>query len=457
MLDRMLNSIAPDTDNGCVWAGMGLGKTVVGLTYAEEMLRAKEAKKVLIVSTKKAAEHTWAGECTEWDHLAHQADYTHLLFGNPAQRAAKLGKQGIHIINQENLPWLVAGYGQKWPYDMVLIDDCKGFKRASSHTFMAMRHVLPKVNHLKFLNGTPMPNGYRQLWPQIFCVDKGKRLFRTYGEYERHYFQQEPYGYKWTFRGDRDKQDIDQKLLDIAFSVDIEDYLEVPAALNPPPITAKLPTKLRKQYDQLEEDFFVALEHGEEVEALSAANLQGKLAQFSNGAIYTDPGNAKSDYVVIHDLKLELLREVVEESNGENLIVAYNFRSDWERVKKAFPKAVHVNDGPNVVKKWNKGEIAMLCCHPASAGHGLNLQYGGRTIVWFGSEWSLELNQQMQERVGAVRQMQSGLNRKPRYLRLAIEGTVEQDIANSIRNKAKEQSDLMDYVKMGRESRATRP
>lgn len=449
MYDRGMNPIATDTDNGCMWAGMGMGKTVVGLTIAETLMRSREVKKTLVVSTKKAAEHTWAGEHIEWEHLEHQKEYTTLLFGNPQQRYKKLSRPGIHIINQENLPWLVAGFGVKnWPYDLVLIDDCKGFKKASAVTFTSLRHVRSKIKVLKFLNGTPMPNGYLQLWPQINTVDDGKRLGRTFGQYRDRFFIQLPNQRRFVLRDESCRTEIDNLLKDIAFSVDIDDYMEVPEALNPPPVLGYFPKKLREQYEELEDEFVLTLEDGEEVSALSAANLQNKLAQFCNGAVYTDPSNPSSPYSVIHDIKLDLLEEVIESSGGENLVVAYNFKSDMERIRKRFPHAVHVNDGSDTVSRWNAGEIPLLCCHPGSAGHGLNLQHGGRTIVWFGSEWSLELVQQMEERLGSVRQMQSGLNKNPRYIRLAIAGTVEQTIAQAVIEKGVTQDQLKEKVKL---------
>jgi len=447
MVERLLNPIADDTDNQCCWAGMGSGKTVVNLTVAQEFLEAKEVKKVLVVSTKKAAEHTWAEECTEWTHLHGLQRKVKLLFGTPDQREAKLGKGKIQIINQENLPWLVKGFGQDWPYDMVIIDDCKGYKTPGATTFRATRYVLPKIHRLYYLSGTPMPNGYLQLWPQLFVIDQGVRLGRTQKWYKERFFEQDYNGFKWHLRSVFEGEEIDDKLRDVAFSVRVEDHIDVPEILNPPPVLVHLSNKLRSQYKELEDEFYLALDEDTSVEALSVANLQNKLAQFCNGAVYTDPMDDTSPFHVVHDLKLDALEDVINETQGENLIIAFQFKSDWLRIKKRFNHAVHINE-PKAVKRWNKGKIRLLCCHPASAGHGLNLQKGGRTILWFGAEWSLELNQQMDERVGAIRQAQSGLFKQPVYIRLAVANSVEQRIAEALRKKDKMQSDLTGKVKL---------
>lgn len=445
MVERAMNPIVPDTINLALWVGMGGGKTVVALTVAEDLLRYAEIRKVLVVSTKKAAEWTWQHEHEEWEHLTQQVDYTTLLFGTPKERMAKLPKGGIHIINQELLPWLVQGFGTKWPYDMVIIDDCKGLKKARSKTFINFRRILPYTTKLLILNGTPMPNGYIQLWPQVFLLDQGKRLGKTFGKYRDTYFYPDYNGWNWALK-DGAEDEIKALLTDIAFSVDPGDYLDlqVPEDVVVP---VHLPEKLQKQYRELEKEYLLLLEDGKTVDAPSQAIVQNKLAQFCNGAVYTDPLNPKSEYSIIHDLKIEALEDIVSESFGENLIIAYNYDSDWQRIKKRFKHAVHANDS-GAIKNWNAGKISLLGCHPGSAGHGLNLHYGGRTVVWFGSEWSLELNQQMDERIGAVRQAQSGLDNTPRYLRICVANSIEQVIAERLQDKDAQQTDLKQHVKL---------
>jgi len=445
MYDRAMNPLASDTRNMALWAGMGAGKTVVGLTVAEDMLRYRECSKVLVVSTKKAAEYTWATEHEEWEHLQHQKDYTTLLFGNPTQRAEKINKGAVHIINQENLPWLVKGFGTSWPYDLILIDDCKGLKKPRAQTFTNLRRILPYTVKILVLNGTPMPNGYIQLWPQVFLLDKGKRLGKTFGEYQKKFFYPDYNGWNWNLK-DGAKDTILSELSDIAYSIDPADYLELQVPEDVIHLV-HLPKQLKQKYKELEKEYLLTLDSDQEVEALSEAILQNKLAQFCNGALYTDPLDPGGEYAVVHDLKISALKEIVSELAGENVIVAYNYDSDFQRIKKVFKNVVHAND-PDAIKRWNKGEVPILACHPGSAGHGLNLHYGGRTIIWFGSEWSLELNQQMDERIGAVRQAQSGLNKTPLYIRIAVADSIEQRIAAALQVKVNDQNELKEHTRL---------
>lgn len=444
MYKMALDPVAADTRSTALWVGMGGGKTVVGLTVADDLLNLGAVGKVLVVSTKKAAEHTWATEHKHWAHLKDQGEETVLLFGTPAQRQAKLKTGYVHIINQENLPWLVKGYGKNWPYEMLIVDDCKGLKKPSSQTFKFMRRVLPMTRRVLILNGTPMPNGYLQLWPQIYLLDKGKRLGKTMTAYRDRFFYPDYGGWNWNLKEGAEEK-IRELIKDIVYSVDVDKYLDlkVPEDFILP---VYLPTKLRDQYNQLEKEYMLVVED-ETVEALSAAVLQNKLAQLCNGALYTDPLDPSSPYKVVHDLKLEALDSVMSESAGENIIVAYNYDTDWQRIKKKFKYAVHANDD-KAIERWNKGEVKMLCCHPASAGHGLNLQYGGRTIVWFGSEWSLELNLQMDERIGAKRQALSKLNMTPRYIRIAVHNSIEQRIAHAVQQKCETQDELLESVRL---------
>lgn len=445
MYERGMNSIASDTLNMCKWVGMGGGKTAVALTVAEDLWRYGECAKTLVVSTKAAARETWQHEHKKWSHLAHQGNETFFLDGTPSQRAAKLNEGRIHIISQNNLPWLVKGYKNNWPYDLVVIDDCKGLKKPSSETFKRLRQIRPFTTKMINMTGTPMPNGFIQLWPQIYLMDKGKRLGRTYTEYKNRWFYPDYNGWNWSLKSGAEEE-IMSAVADVAYSVDPADHLElqIPEDFG---VGFTLPPKICAQYKELQKEFYLLLKNGSEIEAVNQAVLQNKLSQLCNGAVYTDPLNEKSSYEIVHDLKLDLLADIISESQGENLIIAYNFKSDWDRIKKRFKNAVSVKDS-GAVTKWNEGKIKLLCCHPGSAGHGLNLQHGGRTIVWFGGEWNLEYNLQMDERVGAVRQAQSGLNKKPRYIRIFAKNTVEEEIAKSLSAKEYDQNKLMDYVKV---------
>lgn len=447
--DFILNRTGVVDTNHCAgWAGMGTGKTAVGLHVAQTLLESCECSKVLIVSTKMAATNTWQYEHQKWDTLLDLRP--RLITGDlPAERRIEVLKQGdIHIVNQEMLPWLVKLYGRYWPYDAVFLDDTKGFKRPRAKNFMAVRSVRPAIRRLVYLNGTPAPNGYLQLWPQIFLLDYGKRLGKTLTQYQRRWFYPKPNGFGFEPRDETIYDEINERIQDLALSVNASDFLDLPDRFDHV-VTVPLTDSLRSQYKELERDFFLELDDGEEVLAGSSGVLGNKLRQFCNGAIYTDPLD-KSKVSLIHDLKLTALRDLIEELNGERVIVAYEYKHDYDRIKHLLGKrVVHLKDD-NAVSRWNAGEIEVLCTHPGSGGHGLNLQWGGRTIIWFGAQWNLELNQQMDERIGQVRQAQSGLNNNPVYYRLAIEDSIEQVVAEGLAEKEATQQRLRDAVSLYR-------
>ena len=339
MLDRFLNPVADDTESACGWAGMGTGKTAVGLTLVRELEKAKElTERTLVVSTKKAAVETWQHEHKHWEQLQYQADRTTLLSGTPEERIAKLQNPGIHIINQENLRWLVQGFGVKdWPYRLVIVDDCKGLKMPSSVTYSMLRAIRPVTDRIINLTGTPMPRGYEQLWPQIALIDGGKRLYKAKRDYINRFFEPNENGFGYSLRDPAYADEIARRVSDIAFSVDPKDYLDVPE-VHDRVIGFDLPESVRGQYEELEQEFFLLLESANdgdiEIEAPNVGVVKNKLRQICNGAMYYEDGKK---FQVIHDKKLDLLEQIVEESNGENLIVAYNYTSDWERIKQRFP------------------------------------------------------------------------------------------------------------------------
>jgi len=459
MLSFGLSNNADDTDSCAMWAGMGLGKTVVALTAMQQLLRYMEISKVLVVSPKTAAQYTWADEHKQWDHLQDmdvrlitttpeedQMNYT----GAKAATAIKSRMKGgdVHVVNPERLKDVVQLWGREWPYDMVVIDDTRGLKKPRSKTFMRLKQVAPKVQRYMITNGTPMPNGYLQLWPQIYILDQGKRLKLTHSDYKRNWFYPHENGFTWLPR-DGAVDSINGRLSDICISVDGKDYMDLPEEERYV-VPVAMEGKLRDQYQELEKEFYLALEEdGEEVIAEGKGILYNKLKQFCNGAVFTNPVD-KTKWSVLHDLKLDALENLMEELQGENVLIAYQYTTDLIRLKKRFGKKLHdFKTTKDVKNRWNKGELQMLAMHPGSAGHGLNLQWGGRTVVWFGAEWSLELNAQMNQRVGATRQVQSGLNLTPRYYYLAIENSIEQLIADNVAEKDQTQDGLRSAVKMG--------
>ena len=455
MVDFGLNRNVDGLDHCAEWAGMGLGKTVVAETVAQDLMRYREISKTLVLTPKTAAQHTWAHEHKQWDHLADldvrllattpEEDEQNLTASQVKDNMIGRMKGGdLHIINPERLSQLIKLWGREWPYDMVVIDDTKGLKRPSSKTFVRLRQVSPKVGRFMITNGTPMPNGYLQLWPQVYILDNGKRLKRTHTDYKNQWFYPDRNGFTWHPR-DGAVKDINEKLQDICISVEGKDYMDLPSEERYK-VVVDLPPSLQKDYQSLEDDFYLELEDAEII-AVSKGVLYNKLKQFCNGAMYTDKFNQKKLHV-LHDLKLDALEALMEELQGENVVIGYSLKSDLARLKARFGKDLVDFRSAGAKARWDKGEIKMLAIHPGSAGHGINLQYGGRTVVWFGSEWSLELNQQLDERIGAVRQVQSGLNMNPRYYHIVVSNSVEDIIADNIADKTLTQDGLREAVKL---------
>lgn len=393
-----------------LWLGMGLGKTVSVLTSLRTMIATGEVRKVLVLAPKLVANHTWPDEIETWSHL--QGLRYARLTGTRDQRHAMLHHPApIHLINHENLVWLWQTLGQdRWHYDMVVIDESsRGYKNPKRRTvpkkgttgkrnltrFGAAVNVrnLPITSRVIELTGTPAPNGHLDLWAQIYLLDQGERLGQTFEMYKRRYFQENPYSYEITpLPGALDE--INRRVSDITLSMSEGDYLDLPERIYQVE-TVTLPRKAQEQYDYFRKHF--VMEHRDDVEAESAGVLVNKLLQLANGSVYTDEG----EDIWIHDAKLEALKRIVEETlaDGEQLLVAYAFEFDKQRLKTAFPKAVVLGEDPDALDKWNARTAGMLICHPASAGHGLNLQKGGRLQVWYGLTWDLELYLQLNKRL----------------------------------------------------------
>ncbi len=463
MVDFAENPTALDTFSQALWGGMGVGKTVVTLTVALDLLRYREISKVLVVTPKSAAQYTWADEHLSWDHL-YDLD-VRLITTTPeedlqkrtAEQTRDLLKSrmkggDVHVINPERLEGLISMWGWAWPYDMVVLDDTKGLKRPKNMLKQRLDQIRSHVHKFLITNGTPMPNGYLQLWPQIHVLDQGKRLKKTATDYKRTWFYPGEDGFKWHPR-EGAVHEINAKLDDICTSIDGKDVMDVPEDENYI-IDVPLEGTLRSQYRELEKNFYLKIdEFDEEVIARSKGILYNKLKQFCNGAVFVDPLNPNK-WVKIHDNKLDKLEELYEELNGENILLAYQYKPDLERLQHRFGKKLfNFKTTRNVKDRWNAGEIPILCMHPGSAGHGLNLQWGGRTTVWYGTEWSLELNDQMNQRAGGVRMVQSGLNVRPRYYYLTIENSIETTMAESVIDKRKTQDGLKKSVKLDIERR----
>jgi SNF2 family DNA or RNA helicase len=440
-------SFIKDAPSCALWVDMGLGKTVTVLTALADLFDRFEVGRVLVIAPLRVAINTWPSEIKRWDHTKHLT--ARVIKGTPEQRLNMLrrDRSDIHIINRELIPWVVKVIQTEpalrvgtitdgWPYDVVVIDEASSFKSSKTQRFKALRKMLPKIDRLIELTGTPASNGLLDVWSQIFLLDRGERLGKTFTGFRNRYFISDYHGYNWTLRKNAD-QKIYDRLADVCLTLTAEDYLELPRRIDTV-IDIDLPAKARDQYIQLERNFLAEL-GDETVEVLHAAALTNKLLQFANGAIYTDE---EKNWTEVHDAKLTALAELVDEAAGQPLLIAYTYQTDAKRIREQFPQAEIIGKDTDTIERWNRGEIPMLLAHPASAGHGLNLQHGGDTIIWFGLNWSLELYQQFNARLHRQGQQ------KPVIIHhLAVRDTVDQTVLSALRCKDMTQKALLNALK----------
>jgi SNF2 family DNA or RNA helicase len=439
-----------DNSGSGLFMDMGLGKTVVTLTSIDELIFDRmEVSKVLVIAPKKVAEDVWTTETDKWDHLRHLK--ISLVLGSERQRLQALrDKADIYVINRENVAWLVSYYGLAFPFDMVVIDELSSFKASDSARFKALKSIRPVVKRVVGLTGTPAPNGLMDLWSQLYLLDQGKRLGTTITGYREKYFVKRFTGYGYDTRTvDKDEADligddyynkkIYDRIGDICISMKAEDYLQLPKRIDTTHFV-KLPDDIYKQYLEFEKKQILALDDREHITAINAAALTNKLLQFANGAVYDDQKN----YVVVHSEKMEALAEDIEALNGKPILVFYSFRSDLERMMKYLKPYGPVElKGPNEIKLWNQGKIPVMIAHPASAGHGLNLQDGGHHLAWYGLPWSLELRQQGIGRLDRSGQKHAVINKS-----FAVRNTIDEDVIAALNNKTSMQDALLNAVKV---------
>ena len=363
------------------------------------------------------------------------------VLGSEKQRIEALHQPAdIYIINRENTEWLVDYYGRKWPFDMVVIDELSSFKNPRSKRFRALRKVRPLIKRIVGLTGTPAPNGLIDLWSQIYLLDQGERLGKTLTGYRNRYFdpgrRNQNIVFEWIPKPFAEER-IYEKISDICVSMKAEDWLQLPGRIDNA-IEVELPEKAKSQYKQLEKDLILPL-LGSDVTAANAAVLTNKLLQMANGAIYDEFGEAKE----IHDAKLEALEEVVEAANGKPVLVVYSYRHDLDRIKNQLKKyKPRTLDSDQDVQDWNAGKTQVLLLHPASGGHGLNLQTGGNIIVWFGLTWGLEYYQQANARLYRQGQIERVI-----VHHIVAKGTMDEEVLKALTGKAATQNDLMEAVK----------
>lgn len=418
---------------------MGLGKTVSTLTAVSDLIDSVSVDRVLIIAPLRVANTVWRQESENWRHLRHLK--VAVCTGSERNRISQLNRTAdIYVINRENVKWLVDLYAKKkrWPFDMLVIDESSSFKSPKSQRFKALKAVLHLTNYAVLLTGTPAPNGLMDLWAQVYLIDFGQSLGRTMTAYKKRFFEATGYmGYKFEPRDGADKT-IHGLIEHQVLSMTAEDYLELPERIDLIERVA-LPATTLKAYAEFEKELLIELEDGEFVEASTAAVLANKLLQWCNGAMYVDETKRWQE---VHKAKIDALADIVEDNAGENILVAYNYKSDLERLKAKFPDAVVLDSNPDTVKHWNEGKISMLLAHPASAGHGLNLQRGGALAVWFGLNWSLELYQQFNARLH-----RQGQTRPVRIVHLVADGCLDERVMRVLADKDSTQSALINALK----------
>lgn len=410
---------------------------MITLTAVKELLDDFAISSVLVIAPKRVAEDTWTREASKWDHL--QGLRVSPVLGSQRQRIQALSRKAdIYVIGRDNVQWLVTRYGKLWPFDMVVIDELSSFKNPQAKRFRELRKVMPMVERVVGLTGTPSPNGLMDLWAEIYLLDRGERLGRTIGAYREKWFRPALQNgfvvYKWApVRGAADE--IRERISDICVSMSAADYLELPDRIDRE-IPVKLSEDEMQQYRLLERTQILQLESGEVVAALNAAAVMNKLLQLSNGSAYADDGSV----VRIHERKLDALEEIVDTTDGP-VLVFYSFRHDLQAIKSRIPEARELS-GPGDISAWNRGEIRVLLAHPASVGYGLNLQDGGHVIVWYGLTWSLELYQQANARLH-----RQGQTRPVIIHHLIAEGTVDEQVMRALKAKDTGQSALLAALK----------
>ena len=420
----------------CLMLDMGLGKTVIPLTALWQLtLDSFDVSRVLVIAPKRVAEDTWPKELAKWEHLTGLT--SSLVLGSAAERKAALQRKAfLYIINRENVAWLVKNH--YWDFDMVVIDELSSFKSNKAERFKAMKKVRPMVTRIVGLTGTPAPNTLLDLWPQMYLMDMGQRLGRFIGGFRDRFFLPDKRNREiiYSYKPREGAEDAIYALIsDICISMKAADYLDMPERIDNR-IEVSMSPKERKLYDTFQKDMVLSI-GDEELDAVNAAALSNKLLQMANGAVYGEDKKV----IPIHGRKLDALEDLVEAANGKPLLVAYWYKHDLQRIKARFKNARCIDTAKDI-DDWNAGKIPLALIHPASAGHGLNLQDGGCTIVWFGLTWSLELYQQLNARL-----WRQGQKHTVVIHHIVTKGTHDEDVMRALENKDTRQSALIEAVR----------
>lgn len=459
----LINRFLLEHPRGNVFADMGLGKTGATIHAFDTLRMLGEAERLLVLAPKRVAKNTWPREVQKW-----QASFGHLsvatIIGDEKQRLAGMrAGADITTINYDNLPWLIEQIGDEWPWDMVVADEStrlkglrislqtsklgkkfitgQGSSRAKALAQVAHKHVRRFIN----LTGSPAPNGVVDLWGPMWFVDHGRRLGNSFSAYSDRFFRAVPGsdGYSKIEPMPFSQKIIEGLIKDCCITIDAKDWFDIKAPIERI-VGIQLPPAARRQYDEMQKQLFTEIAD-QDIEAFNAGSKSNKCLQIASGNVYYDD---KRNWVSVHDEKIEALKSIVEETNGEPLLVRYSYRPELERILKAFPKAKFFDDKLATEENWNLGKYPMMVTHAASAGHGSNLQDGGRILVDYSQGWNLEEDEQIIERIGPTRQLQSGHDRAVFRYRIVAEGTIEETaVLPRIKTKASVQDSLKAAMK----------
>lgn len=426
-----------------VWAPMGGGKTVSTLTALDRLSVVEEVFPVLILAPLRVAKTTWVDEVEKWAHLKHLR--VSVITGTPKQRERALAAEAdIYCTNYDNLVWLRQQVGTAWPFKTVVADELTRLKSFRLRQGGSRARALGEVAHTHVtrfigLTGTPAPNGVKDLWGQTWFIDQGQRLGRTFSAFEQRWFRKGYDGFSLV-PYEHTQREVQDKLRDVCLTV-TGLPVDQPVVT---PIYVDLPTPARRVYDEMEKELYTELAEAGAVEAANAAVKTQKCLQLANGAMYVDDAGAWEE---VHNAKLEALDSIVEEANGAPVLVAYHFKHDLERIRRRFPQARVLDADSRTIHEWNEGRISLLLAHPASAGHGLSLQYGGNILAFFGVNWNLEEYLQMIERIGPMRQKQAGFDRPCLIYPILARATVDEVVMERLASKRSVQDVLVEAMK----------
>ena len=438
-----------------VFCFMGAGKTVSTLSALEDINLIEDVYPVLILAPLRVAKSTWPEEVRNWAHLKHLR--VSPIVGTAADRVRACDTPAdIYTTNYDNLVWLVAHYGDRWPFITVVADEStrlKNFRtrQGGIRTKALATVAFTKIKRFINLTGTPCPNGLLDLWGPNWFIDAGQRLGRTFTAFKNRWFRP-------AFNGfgseplDFSQKQIEDAMRDVCLTINAKDWFD----LKDPIVSNRyiqLPIRARNLYNDMEKELFMEIE-GHEIEAANAAVKTQKLLQVCNGAVYVDPltesdldRKHSKEWKTIHEAKIEELESIIEEAAGMPVLVAYHFKSDLARLLKHFKSGRQLDSNPATITDWNKGKIPILFAHPASAGHGLNLQHGGNIIVFFSHDWSLENRLQILERIGPVRQLQAGYDRPVFVYNIVAQDTVDELVMARVESKREVQDLILEAMR----------